>query len=81
MNIFDVELVVIIKFLFVNEGVDKDDVFLIIFVEFMKECVIVYGDFWENGQYFFCDIEQYDEKNVWKKWKLENQLFFEIFCD
>jgi len=81
MNTPDAELVATIKPLLANEGVDKDDAFLTTFVELMKERVIVYGDFWENGQYFFRDIEQYDEKNVRKKWKPENQSLFETLRD
>ena len=81
MNTPDAELVATIKPLLANEGVDKDDAFLTTFVELMKERVIVYGDFWENGQYFFRDIEQYDEKNVRKKWKPENQSLFENLRD
>eukprot|EP00903_Cladosiphon_okamuranus_P000459 g457.t1 len=81
MNTPDAELVATIKPLLAKEGVDKDDAFLTTFVELMKERVIVYGDFWENGQYFFRDIEQYDEKNVRKKWKPENQSLFETLRD
>lgn len=42
------------------------------FVGLMKERAAVLSDFWENGSYFFEDVKEYDQKNIRKRWKVEN---------
>lgn len=51
-------------------GVDKD--FLAGFVGLMKERAVLLTDFWDNGSYFFKDVEEYDLKSIRKRWKSEN---------
>jgi glutamyl-tRNA synthetase len=41
------------------------------FCGMMKERVVFYPDFWENGYYFFEEAREYDEKTLAKKWKPE----------
>ena len=47
------------------------------FVGLMKERVGVYGDFWDNGYYFFTEVKEYDPKTVRKKWKSERLPLFQ----
>ena len=47
------------------------------FVELMKERVVLYPDFLENGSYFFEPVQDYDQKMIRKKWKPEKRASFE----
>jgi glutamyl-tRNA synthetase len=76
MQSSDEELVAVVKPLLAEKGITKDDAFLTTFVQLMKERVIFYSDFWDNGYYFFTEVKDYDEKNSRKKWKPENQGLF-----
>ncbi|MEM1214737.1 MAG: glutamate--tRNA ligase [Bacteroidota bacterium] len=60
-----------IKPLLADQGVDQDDAFLTTFVELMKERVTFFGDFYDNGYYFFEPVREYDAKTIRKKWKPE----------
>ncbi len=77
MQSSDEDLITVIKPMLAEKGITKDDAFLATFVQLMKERVVVYGDFWDSGYYFFTDVTAYDEKNIRKKWKPENQALFE----
>jgi glutamyl-tRNA synthetase len=77
MQSSDEDLITVIKPMLAEKGITKDDAFLATFVQLMKERVVVYGDFWHSGYYFFTDVTAYDEKNIRKKWKPENQALFE----
>ncbi|MGH1433422.1 MAG: glutamate--tRNA ligase [Lewinella sp.] len=77
MQSSDEDLITVIKPMLAEKGITKDDAFLATFVQLMKERVVVYGDFWGSGYYFFTDVTAYDEKNIRKKWKPENQALFE----
>jgi glutamyl-tRNA synthetase len=43
----------------------------------MKERVLFYPEFWENGYYFFEEAKSYDEKTLRKKWKAEFRTAFD----
>lgn len=73
----DAELLAAIKPMLVQQGVDKTDEFLTTFIGLMKERVGVYGDFWDNGYYFFSEVKEYDAKTIRKKWKTERLPLFE----
>ena len=77
MQSTDEELVAIVKPILAEKGINKDDTFLTTFVQLMKERVVIYSDFWDNGYYFFTEVQAYDEKNSLKKWKPENQSLFD----
>ena len=56
---------------------ERDEAFLEKFCGLMKERVTLLPDFWENGKYFFQDIEVYDDEKIKKSWKPENRARFE----
>lgn len=53
------------------QGHQPSDAFLTAFCELMKERVVLYPDFWEEGYYFFEPVRTYDDKNLRKRWKPE----------
>lgn len=73
----DADLLAVVKPMLEAQGVVQSDDFLTSFIGLMKERVGVYGDFWENGYYFFTDVKDYDPKTVRKKWKPERLPLFE----
>lgn len=58
-------------------NIERDDAFLTTFVNLLKERVTFYGDFLEQGYYFFEAVREYDAKTVRKKWKAERLPLFE----
>lgn len=63
---------------FIEEhGHRPDQDFLTEFCRLMKERVGLYTEFWENGYYFFEDVQEYDEKNIQKRWSQERRPLFE----
>lgn len=77
MQSTDAELVEVVRPILAAKGIKKEDAFLQTFVQLMKERATVYSDFWDNGYYFFTEVEAYDEKTIRKKWKSENQALFD----
>jgi glutamyl-tRNA synthetase len=77
MHTPDADLVTTLKPLLAEKGVHRDDAFLLAFVALMKERATVYGDFWEQGYYFFQGVTTYDTKAVQKKWQAERVPLFE----
>jgi glutamyl-tRNA synthetase len=77
MNSTNAELLEVVRPILAEKGITKNDTFLTTFVELMKERVTVYSDFWDNGDYFFREVQAYDEKTISKKWKPEQQPLFE----
>ncbi|MEL6655274.1 MAG: glutamate--tRNA ligase [Bacteroidota bacterium] len=75
------DLLPTVKALLAEKGVDQDDEFLLTFIGLMKERVVFYGEFWDNGSYFFETPSSLDEKNIRKKWKPEKQPLFEGLRD
>ena len=63
------------------KGHEASDDFLESFCGLMKERVVFYPDFYENGYYFFEPVRTYDDKMVRKKWKPENKEAFEHLAD
>ncbi len=61
-----------VKSLLENKGVEKNDSFLLRFIELMKERVTLIPDFYEVASYFFSAEFDYDEKTIRKKWKGDN---------
>lgn len=59
------------------KGHQPTDDYLERFCGMMKERVIFYPDFWENGYYFFEEAGSYDEKTLRKKWKPEFRSAFD----
>ncbi len=53
------------------QGVHPTDEYLTTFCGLMKERVVVFTDFWENGYYFFAPVQEYDTKTIGKRWKPE----------
>ncbi len=43
----------------------------------LKERVMLFTDFWEQGYYFFEEVKIYDDKAIRKKWKPERRTLFE----
>ena len=66
-----------VKPLIVEKGHDKDDAFLLEFIDLMKERVHTLHEFWNNGYYFFQDFTGFDEKMVRKKWKADKRGAFD----
>ena len=52
-----------------ENGVDKDDNFVVKVCEQLKERATFVKDMWEEGKYYFVAPTSYDEKTVRKKWK------------
>ncbi len=59
------------------KGHQPSDAYLERFCGMMKERVVFYPDFWENGYYFFEEAKEYDEKTLRKKWKPEFRAAFD----
>lgn len=62
-------------------GHQPTDTFLEAFCRLMQERVAVLPDFWKNGYYFFTDVNEYDTKNVQKRWKDEIPVLFGKMID
>ncbi|MCB0637114.1 MAG: glutamate--tRNA ligase, partial [Lewinella sp.] len=77
MQTDDAELAKAVRPVIEAQGYSPSEAFLQGFVGLMKERAVVYGDFWENGYYFFTDVKAYDEKMVGKKWQPERRPLFE----
>jgi glutamyl-tRNA synthetase len=58
-------------------GHQPSDEYLERFCGMMKERVLFYPEFWENGYYFFEEAKSYDEKTLRKKWKAEFRTAFD----
>lgn len=54
-----------------NNGVEKDNGFVLAFIELMKERVTKMGDFYSEGAFFFKAPESYDEKQIKKRYTPE----------
>jgi len=67
------ELVLLSKPFFEEAGYKADDKFLATVCDMTKERVTFMKEFPEMAYYFFEDIKEYDEKDLKKKWKSENQ--------
>lgn len=65
------ELARAIRPLIEARGYQPDDAYLAAFCGMMKERVVLYPDFLEEGYYFFEPVRAYDEKNLRKRWKPE----------
>ncbi len=60
-----------------NGVMDKDDTFILRFIELMKERVELMPDFYSKAAFFFEKPKNYDEKTIRKKYKIENQPHFD----
>ena len=60
-----------------EKGHQPTDEFLEDFVGLLKERVNFYPEFWEQGYYFFEDVQSFDEKTIRKRWKSENNDKFD----
>lgn len=49
--------------------------------ELMKERAVFIPDLYEQGKYFFKDVEEYDENTIRKKWKKEKSDIFEALAE
>ncbi|MEZ4947986.1 MAG: glutamate--tRNA ligase family protein [Saprospiraceae bacterium] len=67
------ELIGYVKDQLAANGVSASDEYIHEFVGLMKERVVVLPEFWEKGDYFFRDIQEYDDKMIRKKWKPESE--------
>lgn len=63
------------------QGHQPDEAYLAEFVTMMKERVVVLNDFWTNGYYFFEDFQDFDEKNIRKKWKPEQRAVYDALYE
>jgi glutamyl-tRNA synthetase len=59
------------------QGHEPSEEYLLAFIEMMKERVVFLNDFWINGYYFFEDYQEFDDKNIRKKWKVEMREDFD----
>ena len=59
------------------KGFEVSDEFLTDFCGLMKERVVFFSDFVENGYYFFEPVREYDQKTIKKKWQPERRKAFE----
>lgn len=66
------ELLPAVKDILTEKGVQKEDEFLIKYINLMKERVTLLPEFYSKGQYVFGDIVEYEEKIIRKKWKGDN---------
>ncbi len=71
------ELAAAIRPLIESKGHYPSEEYLQKFCGMMKERVVFYTDFWENGYYFFEKAGSYDEKTLKKKWKPELRAAFD----
>jgi glutamyl-tRNA synthetase len=58
------------------QGYNVSPVFMLQFVNLMKERVIFKTDFLEKGYYLFEEVREYDLANATKRWKPENEQKF-----
>ncbi len=70
------ELARMVRPILARHGHEPDDRFLEAFCGMMKERVVLLPDFWTNGFFFFEDFEDFDEKNIRKKWQPERTAAF-----
>lgn len=71
------DLGVKVKQVLKTHGVQVEAAFAEAYADLFKERVDTYEDFWTQGYYFFKDIENYDKKNLKKRWKKEeNRVHF-----
>lgn len=63
--------------LITEKGHEREDAFLLEFIDLMKERVHTLREFWESGYYFFEDFSEFDEKMVRKKWKADKRPVFD----
>ncbi|MCB9081036.1 MAG: glutamate--tRNA ligase [Lewinellaceae bacterium] len=68
MHLPDAELAQMVRPLVEAKGFSPTDAFLQAFCGMMKERVVLLTDFWDNGYYFFTDVQEYDQKIIVKKW-------------
>lgn len=66
------DLLPLVKSIMSSKGINKDDSFLLRFIELMKERVVLLPDFYTEASYFFHTDFEYDEKTIRKKWKGDN---------
>lgn len=71
------DLLKLIRPLIAEKGHDKDEAFLLEFIDLMKERVHTLPEFWYNGYYFFQDFTEFDQKMVRKKWKKDKRTAFD----
>jgi len=71
------ELLAMLKPKLDEAGIEKDQAFLLKFVELMVERVIFLPDFLTEGYYFFEPPKAYDEKTISKKYNTESKPLFE----
>ena len=62
-------------------GHQPSEAYLTEFINMMKERVVVLNDFWTNGYYFFEDFQDFDEKNIRKKWKPEQRAVYDALYE
>lgn len=74
-------LPIVKKVLADNNVHDKDDEFLLKFIELMKERVILFPEFYSEASYFFSDEFPYDEATIRKKWKADNIVHVTILFE
>ncbi len=72
------ELVVLTKDMFVEKGYIADDEKLAEISDLIKERATFLHEFPELAYYFFENVKEYDEKNLKKKWKSENNDAFGV---
>lgn len=71
------DLLDLVRPLITGKGHEKDDAFLLEFIDLMKERVHTLPEFWDNGYYFFEDFTEFDQKMVRKKWKEDKRGAFD----
>jgi glutamyl-tRNA synthetase len=75
------ELARAIRPLIEARGHQPSDAYLTAFCGLMKERVVLYPDFWEEGYYFFEPVRAYDDKNLRKRWKPERLPQFQALIE
>lgn len=70
------ELLPIVKELLASKEIQKEDTFLIKYINLMKERVTLFPEFYSKGLYVFHDIQEFEEKIIRKKWKGDNIQHF-----
>lgn len=66
-----------VKPFFIKANVEASDDYLIKVIGLLRERVMTYNEFAEQGSYFFGPIQEWEEKIIRKKWKPELRSKFE----
>ncbi len=81
MHTPDEQLAELLRPLLREKGHEPATGYLQAFAALLKERVVLLGDFWTQGYYFFEPVKEYDQKAVRKRWKPELQPMMETLAD